>query len=261
MTNEFPSDAGFYRRPSSARVRQGDIALAESVQLRARSGDRLGPGPEDRATEDLPYFGEHSDVPFDIPRAGGGVDARVLRVWQVPVLVLHQNCEIEFGSSDDSRLVVAPITTPETWPEGPWGIIRANRLPGYLYLPNLPAAEAARLNVDLAWGDGAVVLASSFVSSFGLIKARRLLALREESLPGLHDAISRFFGTRGLADLSALQNAEGKRFVRVVETEMTIPGPSRMVKVYFSANEDEPDDGDDEATVAYWGVRTTKRTT
>ncbi|MDQ3691528.1 MAG: hypothetical protein M3406_16155 [Chloroflexota bacterium] len=250
--------AGAIYRPFSSRsVRQGDIAIAEVVQLRGRSGDRPLPGRRDDRRADsagqVPSLGEPREFDLEYEGVADRLERRVLRLWSSPVMVLHQNCEIDFASEDDSRLIVAPVLAQAEWPEGPWGLFRNNQVPGYFHLPGLDADQTAALGVPGPWPESVVALASSSSSSYGLIKPSRMLSLAQEALPALQDTIDRFFTTRGLADLTALQSIVGKRVVRVAETGQTVSAPSPLVKVYFG---DEADDaGDDEGTYCFWGVR------
>src|SRR2546421_12859084 len=104
MSEAYPAVA--YRRPSAKRLSQGDIAVAEFHQLRARSSDRPGPGKEEFASGQLPYFGEPTDFEIEIPLPGNRQELRHLRVWSGYVMVLHQACELDFADENDSRLIV-----------------------------------------------------------------------------------------------------------------------------------------------------------
>lgn len=254
MSSTYPRDR--YRKFSKNKLRQGDIAVAEFHQLRARSGDRAGPGTPDLSAPDLPFLGPPLDYSISVPTPGGGTEDRVLRVWQGFVLVLHQNCEIEFGNDEDSRVLISPISSESQWPEAPWRMLRENRIPGYFYLPPISKEEATELGLPDAWPESVVVLASSTLTSVGLLKPRREFALGLEMLPHLQDNLCRFYSVRGFAALPDLHAVRGKRIVRVVETNQSVLGPSRLVKVYLGENEAEVDDEDDETTVSYWGVRT-----
>jgi hypothetical protein len=176
-------------------------------------------------------------------------------VWSGFVIVLHQNCEIEFAHADDSRLLIAPIVTAERWPAGSWKYLRENTIPGYFYLPAPTEADAKDLGLPRAWPEGVAALASSTLSSIGLIKPRRQISLTSEMLPHLHDCIARFYAVRGFAGVPELSGIVGKRIVRVEDANQTVAGLSRLMKVYFGENGSEPDEKDDELTVAYWGVR------
>jgi hypothetical protein len=253
MSRRYPARA--YRRPSKQRLRQGDIAIAEFHQLRARSGDRPGPAGPDLAAPNLPFLGDPADFEVNVPQPDGSEGIRVLRVWSGFVIVLHQNCEIEFAHADDSRLLIAPIITAERWPAGSWKYLRENTIPGYFYLPGLAEAEAKDLGLPRAWPEGVAALASSTLSSIGLIKPRRQISLTPEMLPHLHDCIARFYAVRGFAGMHELEGIIGKRIVRVEDTNQTATPPSRLMKIYFGESTEQPDDRDDELTVAYWGVR------
>lgn len=247
--------AAVYRPPGRRRVQQGDVAIAEYHQLRARSGDRGGPGPQSVTSADLPFLGAFTDLELPVTRADGREDLRTLRVWTGPVMVLHQNCEIEFASPNDSRLTIAPLVSVERWPEGPWTYLRRNMIPGYFYMPALSVEEAHTDGIDLdhSWPESVVALASATLSSIGAVKPRRVLALRVEVLPHLHDCISRFYGVRGFADAAAVDALRGKTLVRVVDSGQTVSGPSKLMKMYFSSDGDPEED--DEATVTFWGIR------
>jgi hypothetical protein len=244
-----------YRRCAKGGIRQGDVALAEVVQLRARSGDRLGPGLESIADVDLPYLGEFEDHELALIGDNDREDLRVVRVWRLPVMVLHQNCEIEYANPEDSRLEVAAIVSRARWPDGPWHLIERNQLPGYFYMPALAASDAPEIGLAADWAESAVVFASSCGSSVGIVGRRRLMTLRAELLPYLQDARIRHHSVRGHSALRDLAAVIGKRIVSITETGLTIPAPSRVIKVHFGANEDQADDDDDEGTYAYWGVR------
>jgi hypothetical protein len=253
MTLAYPPQV--YRRPSRQRMAQGDIAIAEFHQLRARSSERLGPGAQDSASPRLPYFGDPADYKIEVVLPTGRKEIRHLRVWSGWVMVLHQACELEFGDPEDSRIIIAPITSSALWPEASWSFLRTNKVPGFVYLPSLGEEEAAALGLESAWPESVVCLAGATQSSLNLIKPRRQLALAPETLPILQDSLTRFFSVRGFADAGAVEAAKGKRLIRVVETNQTVPGPSKLVKLYFGENTDEPDEQDDELTLASWGLR------
>jgi hypothetical protein len=203
----------------------------------------------------MPFFGEPVDYEIEVSRPGSGErqERRVVRIWQGLVLVLHQNCELDYANQDDSRLVVAPLATSAQWPEGPWAALRLNRIPGYFYLPPISAGQATELGLPAADVPEAVaVLANTTLSSRGLIKPRRQFSLSTEMLPHLQEALVRFFSVRGFATLDDLRHLIGKHVVDVRETNQSVAGPSKLVKVFLG------DDGaadDDEATISYWGVR------
>ena len=250
-----PADPMFYRRPSKERLAQGDIGLAEIVQVRSASGsERQGPGPEEAADGDLPYLGPYTDHELPVVRPGGGEEIRILRVWTTLAMVLSQNCELEWANPSDSRVSVAPVVTSMQWPEAPWNLFRTTPPPGYFHLPPLDAENAKTLGATQAWPESVVVLASASTSTSRILKPRRILSTSVQMLPKLQDAVSRFCATRGFADLPALRATVGKPIRAVVETGQTINGPSQLIKVFFGADSEEPD-ADDEISVAYWGVR------
>lgn len=244
-----------FRRASRRALKQGDIAFGEFHQLRARSADRAGPGPKDLVAPNLPALGSATDYELTVTRPNGGTETRVLRIWQGYVIVLHQNCELDFGNREDSRLIIAPLVSEPNWPEGPWGALRKNLVPGYFYVPSLTAGEAEEFGLKDAWPESVVVLANTSLSSVGLIQPRRVLSLSTNQLGPFQDSISRFFAVRGYAGMPELKNVIGKSIVSVDETDQTVSGPSRLVKVIFGGNEEEPDDEDDEISMTYWGVR------
>jgi hypothetical protein len=256
MSGAYPADT--YRRPSGRRITQGDIAIAEHSQLRARSSDKPGPGAAAHASPQLPFFGMPNDFEIEIPTPNGRQETRVLRVWTGYVLVLHQACELEFADDNDSRLLVAPLASTELWPEAPWSLLRQNQIPGYFYLPPIPEERALELGLPGEWPESVVCLASTTLSSNALIKPRRELSLTPAALPILQDTTTRFFAVRGFADIGAARATEGKRLLKVVETNQTIPGPSKLVKLYFGEEGGDPDDADDELSLACWGVRPTR---
>jgi hypothetical protein len=253
MTLTYPSQV--YRRSSRAKIAQGDIATAEFHQLRARSSERSGPGAPESASSRLPYFGQPTDYEIPITLLTGKVEIRRLRVWSGWTMVLHQACELEFQDPNDSRLIIAPITSSALWPEAPWDFLRTNKIPGFFYLPSLSQEEGATLGIGSGWPESVVCLAGATLSTVTLIKPRRMLSLSSASLPALQDAITRFFSVRGFANSGAVRAAKGKRLTDVVETNQTVPGPSKLVKLYFGENGHETDDQDDEVTLTYWGVR------
>lgn len=230
-------------------MRQGDIAVCEFHQLRARSGEPRGPGPPELADPDLPYLGRFDTYPLEIPAPDGSMVERQLRVWRGPVMVLHQNCEIEYAGEDDSRLTVAPVVSRVGWPNGPWELIAAGELPGYLHLPGLPQEYAGELGLPREWPESAVAFASMTASSRGIVKPNRVLALSPGSIPRMQESLVRFSSVRGWGSIDSAQQLVGARIVSVSETLETVPGPARLAKVVVQADDDV-----DEITVA-WGLR------
>lgn len=230
------------------------MALCEFHQLRARSGEAPGPGPVEVANEDLPYLGKEQafEVPVRLP--DGAIVTRQLRLWVGTTMVIHQNCEIEYADGGDSRLLVAPVVTREQWPNGPWEEIKRGSLPSYFYLPEMTEEEADLLGLDQRFPASAVALASTTCLSRGIVKQGRICAIETEDLPGLQEALVRFFSVRGWGSSKALQALEGLRIVSATETSETVAGPAPLSKVVLAG-----DSGDDEITVA-WGVRRTGRT-
>lgn len=245
MPPEYPRE--LYRLPSKRVLRQGDIGVCEFTQLRPRSGERAGPGAESVASEELPYFGQPIDHEIDVD-AGGRSEKRVLRVWEGPVIVVSQNCELEHADESDSRLLVAPLVNAAQWPEGRWTYLRENRLPGYLYLPPLTTTEADfDLEADLP--ETAVAIGSTTLVSRALVSKRRVASLAQPMLPFLQEKLSRFLTTRGYAAERELSGLSGKRIVSVDRTDETVPGPSRLYKL--TLGEHGSDRGDDEMTVTF----------
>jgi hypothetical protein len=240
---EFPNHV--YRAPSRKVLRQGDVAICEHTQLRARSGDRAAPGGEQAASSQVPFFGSPTDYEIELP--GDPPATRVLRVWRGPVMVIDQNCEIEHAADQDSRLLVAPLASKAIWPEGPWDWLRRNQLPGYLYLPEL-AADRANFELDTDLAESVVVLGSTSLVSRALVQKRRFISLAQPMLPFLQEKVSRFFTTRGYASTRELEAMAGKRVVEVKRTDETVSGPSRLYKIVLGESDD--DDGDDEITVS-----------
>lgn len=243
-----------YRLHSRKNLRQGDIAVCEFHQLRARSGDPRGPGPPELANEDLPYFGQEQTFEVPVVLPNGETLVRQLRLWLGTVMVIHQNCEIEYADREDSRLLVAPIVTREQWPSGPWEEIERGSLPSYLYLPAMTQEEAGLLDLDDPLPAAAVVLASITCSSRGIIKPSRIGAIETDILPALQEALVRFFAVRGWGSSSALKQLEGLRVVSATETSETVAGPAPLSKIILAGDGED----DDEITVA-WGVRRTGR--
>lgn len=207
------------------------------------------------ANEDLPYLGSFRDYPLSVDRPGGRTAvSRVLRIWFGPVMVIHQNCELEYADAQDSRIQVAPIVSEPLWPGGPWSQIRKRQLPAFAYLPALDSGEAADLGLDVPWPEAAVALASSTCVSRGIVKPNRVLSLSAVAISPLQESIVRFSTVRGWGDDAALSSLSGKRIVDVKNTAETVAGPASIAKVFL-----EDIDGDvDEISVA-WGVRRTAR--
>jgi hypothetical protein len=242
-----------YTKPGR-KLRQGDIALCEFHQLRARSGEGRGPGPADAANEDLPYFGEPQvfEVPVVIPGRDSPL-VRELRVWFGYAITVHQSCEIEYADQQDSRLIVAPITSPALWSNGPWELIRKGSLPGFFYLPSLDAEAASALGLPGAWPEAAVALASTTQVSRAMVQPNRKLALTAPGIVALQEAVVRFMSVRGWGTIEDAQALQGLRVVSARETPEMVPGPSRLTKVLL-----EGENGVDEITVVC-GLRPSRR--
>lgn len=245
MPPEYPRE--LYRAPSKNVLRQGDIGQCEFTQLRSRSGERAGPGAEALAAEDLPYFGQPTDHEIEVDVAGRS-EKRVLRVWEGPIIVVSQNCELHHADDGDSRLLVAPLASAAQWPQGRWKYLRQNRLPGYLYLPPLSAAEA-NFDLDAELPEMVVALGSTTLVSRALVSKRRVASLSQPMLPFLQEKLSRFLTTRGYAAERELAGLGGKRIVSVERTDEAVPGPSRLYKLTLGDSGD--DSGDDEMTVTF----------
>jgi hypothetical protein len=243
-----------YRRYSRKNIRQGDVALCEFHQLRARSGEPRGPGPPDVANEDLPYLGEQQTFEVPVALPDGTTIVRQLRLWLGMVMVIHQNCEIEYADAEDSRLLVAPIVTRHQWPTGPWEEIERGSLPSYFYLREMMPGEASLLGLDEPIPASAVALASTTCVSRGIVKSSRIGTIETGDLPRLQESLVRFFSVRGWGSASALKQLEGLRIVSATETSETVAGPAPLSKVVLAGNGED----DDEITVA-WGVRRTGR--
>jgi hypothetical protein len=229
--------------------------VGEFHQLRADGGEPAGPGREELANEDLPYLGAFRDYRLEVDRPEGSDPvARILRVWFGPVMVVHQNCEIEYADEQDSRIQVAPIVSEPQWSNGPWQQIRKRVLPSYAHLPALDLEEAKELGLASPWPEAAVVLASTTCLSRGIVKPNRIMSLVPEALAPLQEAIVRFSTVRGWGDDAALSALVGKRIVDVKTTTETVSGPASLAKVTLA-----DDDGDvDEISVA-WGIRRSGR--
>jgi hypothetical protein len=253
MTADYPTP--FYRRPTKKALRQGDIALCELSQLRHRNRDTAEGPAEDLTAPDLANHGAHRDLtiePQDWPWAEA---PPVVRVWQCFVIVLSQNCEIEHANGDDSRLLVAPLATEERWPEGPWDYLRKNVLPGYFYLPGVnDETDGKALGLKQPWAEAAVDLASATAVSRGLVQSRRVLSLETAALAPFQDKISRFFTTRGYADVAALQMLQGRQIVDAVQTDAVVSGPTRLTKMTVAETAEGA--GDEDEITLYVGTRT-----
>lgn len=236
------------------KLRQGDIALCEFHQLRARSGEGRGPGDPQTANENTPYFGEPQD--FEIPVSVPGHEEpmpRILRVWVGPVVVVSQSCELEYSDPDDARILVAPIVSQPVWSNGPWERIEGNALPGYMYLPPIEQTGAEQLDLASAWPAAAVAIGSTTLISKAMVRPNRIMTLSPRGVTDLQAALVRFMSVRGWGDLAAATQLTGKRIVDVKETIEMVPGPSRLTKVML-----EDDDGGDEITVVC-GLRPGRR--
>lgn len=248
---------GWYRHYSDS-LRQGDIAITQFHQLRDRSGEPRGPGPETHATHKLPSFGPHADFDLEIlvPVPDGSTirpTARVLRVWTGFVMVLHQNCEIHYADENDARLIVAPLVLRSRWTAGPWDQIRKGSLPDLLYLPELSAEQARRDGIQFSDGlpEAAIAFASMTLVSRGVVKPNRVASLAHSRTSELQAAIVRFTGTRGWAARRDLESLVGRTILRAMETTETVPGPSRLAKLTLGPG---ADDLGEEVTVV-WGLR------
>jgi hypothetical protein len=246
----------FYRR-AGKKLRQGDIALAEFVELRSPH-DVSGPGPAAVSDDSLPYLGGYNDFELDLSADESKHEYRILRVWKGPVIVLHQACELDWASSNDSRLIVAPIVLESDWPGDHWDrAIRRNLSPGYFHLPAAAPEIAAQIGQKrpAPLPSSAVSFASTCLVGRKIVEPRRYASLASSALPPFQSAISRFFTIRGYQDLRDLAYLTGKRVVAVEDTGHFVDGPSLVVKVFFGDNDAETDDADDEASFAYFGVR------
>lgn len=244
----------FYAPISRKALRQGDIAVCEFHQLRSRSGEPPGPGPESLANEDLPYLGSFRDYELKVtrPETGGDVH-RVLRVWTGFGMVVHQNCELEYSDPQDSRVLVAPLVSKAIWPNGPWDQIATNSLPSYFHLPEVPAAEAEAIGLEADWPESAVAFASTTLLSRGIVKPNRIFGLAPSTLARLQELFVRFSTVRGWGSHEALNELVGYKIAEVYATSETVPGPAPLAKVVL-----ERDDSVEEITVA-WGVRRSGR--
>jgi hypothetical protein len=165
------------------------------------------------------------------------------------VIVLHQNCEIEYAAEEDSRVTVAPIVSEPAWPAGPWDLIARGELPGYLHLPPLDIDEARELGLDQEWPRAAVTFAGATGSSRGIVKPNRILALTPAGLTRFQESLVRFSTVRGWGSLDAAEALVGATVVAVKETAETVPGPARLAKIILGRGGEV-----DELTVA-WGLR------
>lgn len=252
MATDYP--APFYRRPNRKALRQGDIALCELSQLRHRNRDTAQGPAEDLTAPDLANHGAHRDLTIEAEDWPWDGAPPVVRLWQCFVIVLSQNCEIEHANGDDSRLLVAPLATEERWPEGPWDYLRKNILPGYFYLPGLSEeGDGKALGLNQPWVEAAVDLASATAVSRGLVQSRRILSLETPALTPFQNQVSRFFTTRGYADLAALEALQGRQIVDVVQTDAVVSGPTRLSKMTVAETSEAA--GDEDEITLYVGTR------
>jgi hypothetical protein len=240
-----------YLRPPKKGLVQGDIIVGFHHQLRLPGEERKSPGPEDYKSKGIPYFGEHQDrdIKAVLPD-GSSTRTLTVRLWNGMFIVLHQNCEITQGDEQDSRIRVAPIVFEEAWPEGPWGEIRQNRLPGYLYLPDLTAEEREATGYTGSWGEAAVVFPSATLSSTGIAFKGKILRLSSHMIPLLQETQVRADSVRGWASIDDKEQWEGRRIIRIDETTEQVMGPVRLAKVFL-----EDDDGEIEEATVGWGLR------
>lgn len=258
-----PDYPSLFYEPCRKKIWQGDIALCEFHQLRARSGELLGPGPDSLANEDLPYFGPWQDFDLQIPlpsapneegkTAVTRIVERKLRVWTGPAIVLHQNCELDYADENDSRLSVAPIVSRLRWPNGPWKQISAGQLPSYFYLPPMNDETQSALGLPTSWPESAVVFASITGLSKGIVGPNRLFRLSDAMIPHLQSMFVRATTVRGWGSTRELDALRGKKIIKVEETAETVHGPSRLAKIFL-----EGEESPEELTVT-WGLRRSSR--
>jgi hypothetical protein len=249
--------------PCRKKIWQGDIALCEFHQLRARSSELSGPGPDNLANEDLPYFGPWQDFEIHVPLPGPSdeeaqtlgtrVVERRLRVWTGPAIVLHQNCELDYADANDSRISVAPIVSRPRWPNGPWKQISGGELPNYLYLPSMDDETQATLRLSKPWPESAVAFASITGLSKGIVGPNRLFRLSDAMIPHLQSQLVRATTVRGWGSTRELDMLRGRRIIKAEETAETVRGPSRLAKIFL-----EGEEGSEELTVT-WGLRRSSR--
>ena len=239
---------------TKSRLRQGDIALCEFHQLRARSGEPVGPGGAATPNEDLPDLGASQtfEIPVEIPGQTKPT-LRQLRIWIGYVMVVHQSCELEYADPNDSRISVAPLVTVDRWTSGPWDHIKQGSLPGYFYLPAVDNDAANRLGLPGAWPESAVALASTSLVSRGIVRPNRVMSLAPAALPALQSSIVRYWTVRGWGSVEAAEVLKGKTITAVQETTEMIPGPARLTKVFL----DDPEGGDEITVVC--GLRPSRR--
>jgi hypothetical protein len=138
-------------------LRQGDLGIAYSHQLRARS-DKPAPGPPEVVSAKVPFLGPHTDHEIK----AGDLNLTV-RLWPSWVMVLDQTCELLRRDDNDSRLWVAPVVFEPMWSGSHWSLIRDRKVAGYVYLPPLSEDEIARAGAR-GWPpdtEAAVVLGSA----------------------------------------------------------------------------------------------------
>ena len=244
-----------YRR-SLRKLRQGDIALCEFHQLRARSGEGRGPGDPSCANESLPYFGDaqNFNIQFDVPGRDRPI-TRVIRIWAGPVVVVSQSCELEYADEQDARVLIAPIVSKALWSNGPWEEIGKGSLPGFLDLPTMSKDVANELGLDSDWPGSAVALASTTLVSRAIVAPNRLMSLSPAWVIKLQEALVRFTSVRGWGDRDAAESLKGKSIIDVRETIEMVPGPARLTKVML----DDPHGGDEITIVC--GLRPGRRVT
>ena len=244
----------FYAPFSNKSIRQGDIALCEFHQLRSSGGEPPGPGSDTLVNADLPYLGAFRDYPLTVsrPESSSSVE-RILRVWTGFGIVMHQNCELDFADSNDSRVLVAPLVSRSTWPQGPWDLIVKNQLPSFFHLPHLSIPEAGSFELEAEWPESAVAFASTTLLSRGIVKPNRVFGLTPASVGKLQELFVRFSSVRGWGSHDALERLVDFKVAGVYATAETVAGPAPLAKVVLE-REGEPE----EITVA-WGVRRTGR--
>lgn len=194
----------------------------------------------------MPTFGDGGQA--DALDPGDEYDY-IVYVWKGPVIVLHQNCEIAHAHPEDSRVVIAPLVSPDAWPDGPWKELRENSIPGYYYLPATTPEEAEALGTEIE--ESVIVFSSVTTISRELLTHQRVARVRHEKLVELQDGYARATTVRGLASTRELDGLSGKRIVKATESSLTSPGPVRLAKILLTGGDPEEED---EVTVA-WGLR------
>ena len=224
-------------------LRQGDLGIAYTHQLRARS-DRPGPGLEETANAKIPFLGPHTDHDIEVGDAN-----LTVRIWPSWVMVLDQTCELLRRDNADSRLWVAPVVFESLWPGPHWSLIRDRKLAGYIYLPPLSQEEIDRAGAKgwLSDTQAAVVVASATTITPKIL-TKTLFGTSDMFRHEVQTQLVLYHSIRDWKRGSQADELHGLRIADISETGETYEGPGRLFKIAL----DGAAEGDgDEITVGF----------